>query len=106
MTFSPPDVLKGPGISSRVRPEAFLGRVSPIAATVLRAASRSRRPECPQSHQVVGGHGEGEHPADALASPIPRLPAEPHGLQPTEHSLDALAEPRAAGGAGLARGRG
>src|SRR5438094_9700572 len=56
------------------------------------------------TEEVVGGHREGEHPADAFASPESRLATQPHGLQPPEHFLDALAEPLADRVAGMARG--
>src|SRR5215813_11160049 len=76
----------------------------------LPVSSCGYRPEVPQSDQVVGGHREGEHPPDAFASPESRLAAQPDGLQPPEHLLDALTEslahpvPRVARGARVERG--
>src|SRR2546428_4354296 len=75
-----------------------------MPATVLLVSSGRHRPEGPEPHQVVSGDREGEHPADAFASSESRLAAQPHGLQPAEHFLDALAEPLAYSVAGVARG--
>src|SRR6266550_1477789 len=49
-------------------------------------------------------HREREHPADAVAAAVPRLTEQPYGLQPSEHFLDALAEPLADAVARVARG--
>src|SRR4029450_5855646 len=102
--FSPRDALKGPQIRPGVRPEGPIGGVPPTAATLLHAASRSHRPEGPESHQVIGGHRGAETPADAVASSVSRLATQPHGLQPPEHVLDALPDPLADAVAGMARG--
>src|SRR5713101_8452772 len=104
MRISTLDALEGPQITPRAQPGAFVGAVAPTPPVVSHSSSCGRRPECPEPHQVVDGHREREHPADALASSVSRLAEQAHGLQPAEYFLDALTEPLAHPVAGVARG--
>src|SRR5262245_55509232 len=70
----------------------------------LAVSSYGHRTKVPQSDQVVGGHREGEHPPDAGAASESRLAAQPDGLQPAEHFLDALAQSLAHPVPSVARG--
>jgi hypothetical protein len=50
---------------------------------------------CQGAHadQVVHGCCNGEHPADACHPAMPRLPQQPHGLEPPKELLHAIAFP-------------
>src|SRR5215510_6520253 len=70
----------------------------------VKLPSCGERAEVPQSHQIVDRHGEGKHPADAVAAAMLRLAQQADRLKPAEHFLDPLAEPLAHRVAGVARG--
>ena len=66
----------------------------------LRRASQQLR----ETHQVVGGSDEGEHPADPSSATMTGLAKTAHCLHPAEHLLDALANAQADRVTGMARG--
>src|SRR2546428_1273141 len=55
------------------------------------STSSGFRRQIAYANQVVDRGGEGEHPSHAGETPVPRLPHQPHGLQPPEDLLDSLA---------------
>src|SRR5947199_9958179 len=82
----------------------------------LAATSRRRRPESsggascrtlrqvPDAHQVVDRQAEDEHPPDAPAAAMARLPKQADGLEPAEDLFDPLALLLTHLVAGVARG--
>src|SRR5213594_4885896 len=82
----------------------------------LAATSRRRRPESsggascrtlrqvPDAHQVVDRQAEDEHPPDAPAAAVARLPKQADGLEPAEDLFDPLALLLTHLVAGVARG--
>src|SRR5206468_12572801 len=56
------------------------------------------------TYQVVGGRGEGEHPAHPGGAAMTGLAQPGDGLDPAEHLLDALANAPADGITGVSRG--
>src|SRR5258705_5063352 len=57
--------------------------------------SSGLRRQIAYANQVVDRGGEGEHPSHAGEASVPRLPHQPHRLQPTEGLLDSFALPLA-----------
>src|SRR5262245_23412976 len=90
--MSPRDRLETAWISPEMLPAVRVGALLPTPGVLVELASCGDRAEVPQAHQIVDRHGEGEHPADAVAAAMPRLAKQPDRLEPSEHFLDPLAE--------------
>src|SRR5271167_3591059 len=75
---------------------------NPLASGVLGGSGRNRGRQVADAHQIVGGGGEGEHPAYPLHSSVPGFPEIAHGLDPAEDFLHPFAQALADGVARVA----
>src|SRR3954467_490080 len=66
-----------------------------MTADRVRACLRRTSQKLGDTHQVVGGRGEGEHPAHPGGASMTGLAQSCDGLDPAEHFLDALANAHA-----------
>src|SRR6185437_10650058 len=79
-------------------------RAKIITPDRVRARLRRASQQLRETHQVVGGSDEGEHPADPSGAAMTGFAQAADRLDPAEHLLNALADTHADRVAGMACG--